>query len=407
MNLAADILLDFVNLRMDENAFLLTNGYNFTTDNEFDTYHATIYVPNESNRIEYRNPPSIAVGKSDGQLGLISVDSGTFTTIASGAVNGYTINGGGFVKVAGGNVANLVNGNVAGTTNGNTELAVSGGSIETLTAGSLAVTANGNVITNIEGGKIANLVVGPDAGATVNGSIVLTLKNGEIGNISVGAGKVTGKKIVMSNNDALAALLPANSADYIIKISCGYCEPQFDGANLKGFLVCDKYGVPATSITINGATKTAENGIYQLSAGKNEISVSTSLAISVNKNANYVAGYEDGTFRPQNKMTKAEAITLLSQVLVDENLIKGKVTSNFDDVPDGAWYESYVGFFERLGFLELLCDASGTKLDPTANITRGEFVQLIYEIGNVGVTNAATKLVPFLMLIREIPSAER
>ncbi len=393
VNLAGDIILDFVNLRMDEGAFLITNGYNFTTDNEFDTYHVEIYNANGTNPVEYRNPPSIAVGKSEGHIGLISIDNGTFTTIASGAVNGYTVNGGGFAKIAGGNITNLVNGNVAGTTNGNTELSVSVGNIETLTAGPLAGVVNGNVITSIEGGKIANLMVGPEAGATVDGSIVLTLKDGDIGNITVGAGKVTGKKIVMANNDALAALLPANAADYIIKISGGYCEPQFDGANLKGFLICDKYGVPATSVTINGAVKSAENGIYQLSAGKNEIEVSTSLTIAVNKNANYVAGYEDGTFRPQNNMTKAEAITLLSRVLVDENLIKGKVTSNFDDVPDGAWYESYVGFFERLGFLELLCDASGTKLDPTANITRGEFVQLIYEIGNVGVTNAATKLV--------------
>ena len=395
VNLKGDLLLDFVNLRLGEGAYLITNGYDFTTDNEFDTYHVEIYNANGKNPIEYRNPPSIAVGKSEGHLGLISIDAGTFTTIASGAVNGYTVNGSGFVKIAGGNIANLVNGNVDGTTNGNTEMTVEAGTIDTLIAGPVAGTVNGNVDTYIAGGDIANLVVGPEAGATVNGSLILTLKDGNIGSITVGKGTVAGKKIVMANNDALASILPSDAADYIIKINGGYCEPRFDGASLLGFYLCDKYGIPCTTATINGAVKTSETGVYQLSAGRNEISVSTTLTVSANPAANYVAGYEDGTFRPQNNMTKAEAITLLSRIIVDENLIKGKVASTYTDVPDGAWYESYIGFFEKLGFLDLLCDASGTLIDPTSNITRAEFVQLIYKISTLGAGegSGATKLV--------------
>ena len=394
VSLAGDIFLDFVNLRMDAGAYLLTNGYNFTTDNEFDTYHVEIYNAAGANPIEYRNPPSIAVGKSEGHLGLISIDAGTFSNIASGAVNGHTVNGSGFVKIAGGKIENLVNGNVSGTTNGNVELTVENGAVVNLVAGPVAGTVNGNVITSIKGGNIGTLVIGPETGATVNGSLVLTLKNGSISSVTLGGGTVTGKKIVMANNDELAALLPANAADYVIKIAGGYCEPQFDGANVNSFLICDKYGVPAENVTINGAAKSAANGIYQLSAGKNDIVVASALTVAVNKNANYVAGYEDGTFRPQNNMTKAEAITLLSRIIVDENLIKGKVSSTFTDVADGAWYEPYVGFFEKLGFLDLICDASGTLINPTANITRGEFVQLIYEIANLDIEgSSATKLI--------------
>ena len=402
VNLYGDILLDFVNLRLDEGAFLITNGYNFTTDNEFDTYHVEIYNANGKNPIEYRNPPSIAVGKSEGQYGLISIDAGTFSTIASGAVNGYTVNGSGFVKVAGGNITNLINGNVSGTTNGNVELTVTEGNIDTVYAGPFGGTVNGNVITAISGGDIKNLVVGPESGATVNGSLVITLKDGKVGNVTVGAGTVTGKKIVMANNEELAATLPANAADYIIKMAGGYCEPRFDGANLLGFYICDKYGVPATTATINGAAQTSETAIYQLAAGKNDISVTSTLTVAANPNANYVAGYEDGTFRPQNNMTKAEAITLLSRIIVDENLIKGKISSNFTDVADGAWYESYIGFFEKLGFLDLLCDASGSLISPTENITRAEFAQLIYEIGNLNAAggSGATKL----MAVPDVPS---
>ncbi len=394
VNLAGNILLDFVNIRMDEGAYLLTNGYNFTTDNEFDTYHVEIYNANGSNPIEYRNPPSVAVGKSEGQLGLISIESGTFSNIASGAANGYTVNGSGFVKVTGGNITNLINGNALGTTNGNTEITVAGGKIQFLYAGSMAGTVNGNVYTYVNSGSVDYITIGPEEGATVNGNVILSLKDdAKIEKIVVGKGNVTGKKIVTINNEELASLIPEGAADYILKVSGGYVEPKISGSVLEGFFVCDKYGVPATTITVNGAAKTSENGIYQLSTGLNNVVITTGLTVAVNKNANYVAGYEDGTFRPQNNMTKAEAITLLSRILVDENVIKGKVKSNFDDVADGAWYESYIGFFEKLGYLDLITDPSGTKISPTENITRAEFVQLIYEISNSSNTSGAAKLV--------------
>lgn len=393
VNLKGNIILDFVNIRMDEGAFLLTNGYSFETYNDFDTYHTEKYVAGSSNIIEYPNPPSIAPGQTDGTLGTVVLSSGTYTTVAAGSVNGHNVNGDTFVTVDGGNISNVVAGNIgAGTMNGDANLTVSGGNITKLVAGSSGGTINGNVITEINGGEISEAIIGAEAGAVINGSIVVALNGGNFASdIGTGSGQITGKKIVITGEDTVANIADG-AADYVIKISGGLCEPQFNGAEVTGFLFTDNYGIPAKTITLNGAETTSENGIYQITEGTSSISLKTDVTVAINKNANYVAGYDDGTFLPQNNMTKAEAITLLSRLVIDENIIKGNVTSTFKDVEPGSWYESYIGFFQKLGFLDLVADRTGTRISPNENITRGEFTQLIYEIATIGSEETSVKL---------------
>lgn len=394
INLKGNILLDFLNIRLDEGAYIFTNGYTFKSVNEFDTYHTERYVADGPNIISYPNPPSIAPGEPNGAIGTIVLSSGTYSALVAGSVNGHTVNGDTFVSLDGGTVANVVSGNIGnGTMNGNAKLSIGLGEIDRLVAGSSGGTINGNVTTVINGGNIGEAIIGAEAGATINGSVVVALNGGNFaGTISAGTGTVTGKKIVITGADTVANIANG-AADYIIKISGGLCEPQFDGASVNGFKFTDSYGVPAKTIKVNGADVSSENGIYQLEAGTSTVEITTNVTVALNSNANYVSGYEDGTFAPQKNMTRAEAITLLARLIIDENIIKGNITSNYTDVEDGAWYESYIGLFEKLGFLELIADRTGTKISPSQNITRGEFTQLIYEISNIDGGETSTKLI--------------
>ncbi len=392
INLKGNLLLDFLNIKTDAGAFIFTNGFELETVNEFDTYHKEIYNPDGNNTMDYQNPPSIAPGQASGDVGSVVLDAGTYATLTAGAVNGHTVTGDTFIKLAGGNVDTLVTGNVAGTLNGDAKLILGVGKVNKLVAGSIGGTVNGNVITQIDGGTVTEAVIGAEAGATINGNVVVALNGGEfVGTINAGAGKVTGKKVVITGVDTVANIANG-AADVIIKLDGGLCYPQFDGSTLTGYLLTDKYGIPTTSATINGSVKTSENGIYQIGNGTNEVKVETKVVISVNKNANYVAGYEDGTFLPQNNMTKAEAVTLLSRLIIDENIIKGKVTSEMKDVAPGSWYESYIGMFEKLGFLDLLTDDSGYYFEPTKNITRAQFTELIYKVATLGASGSSTKM---------------
>lgn len=396
VELGGDLYMDFVNLRLDAGAYLLTSGYEFNTYNEFDTYHTERYVKDAANIIEYPNPPSIALGTADGRSGSVVLDGGIYTTVAAGTIDGHTAKDTVATMTVDDITADtLVAGSVGGTLTGDTKLTVNDGEFDTLVAGSVGGTINGNVYLTVNGGTFENTVFGAENGATINGSVVMALNGGTFSNaITLGNGKVSGKKIVITDTKT-AVNMAQGAADYIVRTTDALCQPQFDGDKLTGFLISDVYGIPVESVVINGTKQTGEAGIYQLNAGESTVTVADVMKVEINRNAHYVAGYSDGRFAPQNNMTKAEAVTLLVRLMVDEDRIKGKVTSDFRDVASGSWYEPYIGMFQRMDFLDKISSNGGTTFEPDAKITRGEFTQLLYEIAGMTGGTTAMKLRSF------------
>lgn len=386
---AGDIAFANVNIKADAEAVFLTNGHKFDTLDDFDTYHTEQYVSGAANIIRYPNPPSITSGPSEIGGGF-SLSAGTYNVICASTDRG-TLNGSAVASLEGGTVATAVAGTTgSGVVNGNTSLTVNNGTVTKLVAGSDGGTVNGNVMTTFNYGAAEELLLGAAEGAAINGNVVLRVNGGTFQNITKGTGTVTGATIVISDRDFSAV-----SPDYQIRIESGNCEPQFDGANLIGFLLSDDYGIPARKATIDGAEVTAENAIYTLSSGVHTVAVDTVIKLKVRKEAKYVSGYEDGTFRPQNNMTRAEAITLLTRLVVDDDYLADFISSDYQDVPEGQWYDPYIGFFEHLGCLDKLEADYGMKILPEQPITRAEFTQLIYELISLTESSAETKLSNF------------
>ncbi|MBR5307434.1 MAG: S-layer homology domain-containing protein [Clostridia bacterium] len=92
----------------------------------------------------------------------------------------------------------------------------------------------------------------------------------------------------------------------------------------------------------------------------------------------FINGYADGTFGIAGNMTRAEACTIVARLMAagDANVPTDKTTS-FTDVDASQWYHKYISYVESLGFLK---SYSGNFL-PNQNITRAEFVELVYNMG--------------------------
>ena len=87
-------------------------------------------------------------------------------------------------------------------------------------------------------------------------------------------------------------------------------------------------------------------------------------------NVSYIGGYEDNTFRPNNTITRAEAVTIIARLLVgEENISDGE--SSFTDV-NSHWAKKYILALEKEG---LLTRYKGS-FQPNKPITRAEFVEL-------------------------------
>lgn len=85
-----------------------------------------------------------------------------------------------------------------------------------------------------------------------------------------------------------------------------------------------------------------------------------------------ISGYNDGSFAPENNVTRAEFIKM---VVVAMSVNTGDKETPFKDVAGDAWYAPYAAAAYRTGIV--LGDEYG-NFNPDANITREDMVTMLY-----------------------------
>jgi hypothetical protein len=97
-----------------------------------------------------------------------------------------------------------------------------------------------------------------------------------------------------------------------------------------------------------------------------------------------VNGYEDGTFRPENTLTRAEAakmIVLAAGLTVDES-----ATTSFSDA-NGAWYTPYIAAAAKAGIVNGYGDGT---FNPGGEVTRAELAKMIVAAKGLATNENAT-----------------
>lgn len=92
----------------------------------------------------------------------------------------------------------------------------------------------------------------------------------------------------------------------------------------------------------------------------------------------YISGYEDGTFRPDSTITRAEAAAIIARCSsdFDENKM---YSSNFTDVSGDEWYANYVGYATEKGYIS---GYDGGPFKADIDITRGELAVILSKYGS-------------------------
>ena len=119
---------------------------------------------------------------------------------------------------------------------------------------------------------------------------------------------------------------------------------------------------------------------YQFLIGEDDVYLPVfDVAVDLsNYESSYINGYEDGTFKPQNNITRAEACKIIASLVDPAGKLAGG-TSSYEDVKPEDWFYGSVTALEKLGAVEKVFDR---KLLPSEMITREQFVQLIYAVCN-------------------------
>ena len=87
----------------------------------------------------------------------------------------------------------------------------------------------------------------------------------------------------------------------------------------------------------------------------------------------YIFGYDDGTFRPENDMTRAEAAAIFARLVSDKKDEKISGNSTFADVSSKDWFAKEVGYLEKYNIIKGYED---NTFRPNDAVTRAEFVTM-------------------------------
>lgn len=105
------------------------------------------------------------------------------------------------------------------------------------------------------------------------------------------------------------------------------------------------------------------------------------LILPATEHKSYVVGYEDGEFKPENNMTRAEAAAIFARNIAER---KGESVSSkkssFKDVNSNLWYSDYIAYLEKYDIIE---GYDNNTFKPEENITRAEFVTMCERFYNL------------------------
>jgi hypothetical protein len=127
------------------------------------------------------------------------------------------------------------------------------------------------------------------------------------------------------------------------------------------------------TITVPGkdnVTGTTDNSNYSKSGVADPKDTGVMTWLNTVDHTAYLTGYEDGSFRPERNMTRAEVATMFYGLLLNKNV---PITRSFPDVSEGQWYTTAVNTLASLGMIDGYSDGTFGPDDP---ITRAQFTTM-------------------------------
>ena len=122
-----------------------------------------------------------------------------------------------------------------------------------------------------------------------------------------------------------------------------------NGANLTGdnyytIKATDNKGNAKAEISI--VLKDKKNNTANGTTDKNGM-----LILPGSKHKAYIMGYPDGSFRPDGDMSRAEAAAIFARLIADKKNESVKGTPSFKDTPNNKWYSAFVGYLEKYNII--------------------------------------------------------
>ncbi|MBR5552704.1 MAG: S-layer homology domain-containing protein [Clostridia bacterium] len=251
----------------------------------------------------------------------------------------------------------------------------------------------GDCRLTVNGGTIKTVTIGFDSysaahtTASVAGDVVITINGGSVNNII--SSKLNDEKIggaltiILNNSSKLPAIdLPeAEKGTFIINVDHGGSVFATDEPGVFGFKCASKNTCFVNDEKPEGATFKVSPGTHTV-AFRRERTNDGELA--------YINGFPDNTFRPDEKLTRAQAAQIAVKAADKEGFESLGFVSKFSDIKQSDWYYPAIAYLEEN---EILPKEWQNEFLPNKEITRGEYLYILD--GMLVKYNEAIKLVSF------------
>ena len=116
-----------------------------------------------------------------------------------------------------------------------------------------------------------------------------------------------------------------------------------------------------------------------------------SAAIEYLKGQGVISGYADGTFKPDAKVNRAEAVKIIVAPYVSQEILATATASVYADVPAGSWFLPYVEAGRQvLGIID--GPPAKTSFLPTSNVKKAEFIKMLLVANKVDPASTLSEI---------------
>jgi hypothetical protein len=120
-------------------------------------------------------------------------------------------------------------------------------------------------------------------------------------------------------------------------------------------------------------------------------SSSAAAAIEFVKENGIMKGYDNGTFKPNQPITRAEVAKILVLTKLSEDEVQTYTKQSFTDVPADAWYRAYVeAAMLKLGIVD--GPPKATAFNGAKTVRKVEFLKMLLKAQDVDATSAYSEI---------------
>lgn len=136
-------------------------------------------------------------------------------------------------------------------------------------------------------------------------------------------------------------------------------------------------GTATVKVKVNGVVKNIPVTVKEATATPTPVPTvkpTEAPVINTEYTKPYASGYDDGSFLPNNNITRGELAAMIARLSYGDDLPDGMYQASFTDVDSDAWFNKYIGYLEDKDVLSGYEDGTFRPMDT---ITRGEISAVI------------------------------